>query len=97
MAVRIVISSGAVPGLESALADKMEAVVGRVVKNAKRIVPVDTHNLQDNIEGEVGLEAGKVIGRVGTDVEYGLYVEQGTSRMAAQPWLRPAALQAGAL
>ena len=97
MAVRIVISSGAVPALESALADKMEAVVGRVVKNAKRIVPVDTHNLQDHIEGEVGLESGKVIGRVGTDVDYGVYVEQGTSRMAAQPWLRPAALQAGAL
>ena len=97
MAVRIVISSGSVPGLESALADKMEAVVGRVVKNAKRIVPVYTHNLQDHIQGEVGLEAGKVIGRVGTDVDYGIYVEQGTSRMAAQPWLRPAALQAGAL
>jgi len=97
MAVRIVISGGAVPGLESALSEKMEIIVARVVRNAQRIVPVDTHNLQDHIEGDVGLESGKVVGRVGTDVEYGIYVEQGTSRMAAQPWLRPAALQAGAL
>jgi hypothetical protein len=28
--------------------------------------------------------------RVGTDVEYSIYVEFGTSKMAAQPYLRPA-------
>ena len=27
---------------------------------------------------------------VGTDVEYAVYVEYGTSRMAAQPYMRPA-------
>lgn len=32
--------------------------------------------------------------RVGTNVEYAVYVEFGTSRMEAQPYLRPAAEQA---
>jgi HK97 gp10 family phage protein len=97
MAVRIVISSEAVPGLEAALIEKLEPVARRVVSNAKRLVPVDTYNLHDNIESQVGPEGGKIVARVGTDVEYGLYVEQGTSRARAQPWLRPAAMQAGAL
>lgn len=34
---------------------------------------------------------GSVTYTVGTNVEYALYVEYGTSRMAAQPYLRPAA------
>ncbi len=29
------------------------------------------------------------VGRVGTNVKYGLYLEMGTSRMAARPYLRP--------
>jgi hypothetical protein len=32
--------------------------------------------------------------RVGTPVKYGLYLELGTSKMAARPWLRPALLSA---
>lgn len=34
---------------------------------------------------------GSVTYTVGTNIEYSLYVEYGTSRMAAQPYLRPAA------
>lgn len=32
--------------------------------------------------------------KTGTDVDYGPYVEMGTSRMRAQPYLRPAAEEA---
>jgi hypothetical protein len=34
--------------------------------------------------------ASKGQARIGTNIEYGPYVELGTSRMAAQPYLRPA-------
>ena len=34
--------------------------------------------------------AGKGHARIGTNIEYGPYVELGTSRMRAQPYLRPA-------
>lgn len=35
------------------------------------------------------LPAGNMTGRVGTNVVYGEYLEFGTSRMAARPWLFP--------
>lgn len=47
---------------------------------------VDTGNLMNSISvRSQGLKA-----YVFTPVEYGLYLEFGTSRMAARPWLRPA-------
>lgn len=42
--------------------------------------------------GSVRMElpgTGRMVGRVGTAVEYGPYLEFGTSRMAARPWLLP--------
>jgi HK97 gp10 family phage protein len=53
---------------------------------AKNLSPVDTGNLKGSITQKVdGSEA-----RIGTNVEYSPYVEYGTSKMAAQPYLRPA-------
>jgi len=72
-----------------------ETLGPKIVSAAQRTVPVDTHNLQESIEFSSGIEGDVVRMIVGTDVEYGLYVEEGTSRMAAQPWLRPAVLQGG--
>lgn len=55
-------------------------------KNAKQNCPVDTGKLRASITTEVGnLEA-----EVGTNVEYALYVEFGTSKQSAQPFMRPA-------
>ena len=45
-----------------------------------------------NVETEsIGKPRGNVIARVGAAVNYAVYVEMGTSRMAAQPFLFPAA------
>ena len=46
----------------------------------------DTGNLHDSITSEV--DAGQMTARVGTDLDYGLFLEVGTSKMAARPWLR---------
>jgi len=46
----------------------------------------DTGNLHDSITSEV--DAGQMAARVGTDLDYGLFLEVGTSKMAARPWLR---------
>ncbi len=51
---------------------------------------VDIGLLRASITHEVTREAGEIIGRVGTHVEYAPYLEFGTSRMAARPFLRPA-------
>lgn len=60
---------------------------------AKRACPVDTGNLRNSITHAV--ESGEDAVYVGTNVEYAPYVEMGTRRTAAQPFLRPAATEHG--
>lgn len=62
----------------------------RVESRAKHLAPVDTGRLRSSITHEMGTEGGDLVGRVGTNVEYARHQELGTSRMAAQPFLRPA-------
>lgn len=63
-------------------------------KSARQIVPVDTGRLKTSIEVE--LERQNLISKVeiGTDVPYAAYVEYGTSRQRAQPYMRPSLTQA---
>jgi HK97 gp10 family phage protein len=56
-------------------------------KDAKRLVPVDTGMLRDSIEeGQVAHGVWMLIAAM----PYAAYVEYGTSRMAAQPYMNPA-------
>ena len=50
--------------------------------------PVDTGRLKNSLTHKVHAKEESVV--IGTDVEYAPYVEMGTSRMSAQPYLRPA-------
>lgn len=59
-----------------------------IEQDAKATAPVDTGNLRNSISTEV--EYGGMGGEVGPTAEYGIYVELGTSRMGAQPYLGPA-------
>jgi HK97 gp10 family phage protein len=63
-----------------------ETVLPKISDAAKRIVPVDTGVLHDHIHPEVTAEGMFVV----ADTDYAAFVEQGTSKMAAQPYLRPA-------
>ncbi len=43
------------------------------------------------LQGRIHMKgAGKLARLVGTDLEYGLYLEVGTKHMDERPWLRPA-------
>jgi HK97 gp10 family phage protein len=55
---------------------------------AKEICPVDTGNLRNSITYDVKESENAVY--IGSAVEYAPYVELGTSRMKAKPYLRPA-------
>lgn len=55
--------------------------------DAKIAAPVDTGNLQNSISADIGVLSAEI----GPTAEYGRYVEEGTSRMAPQPYMGPAA------
>lgn len=54
--------------------------------DAKQLAPVDTGRLRNSIEHH---PEGNDTMVVGSDVEYAIYQEMGTSRMKAQPFLKP--------
>ena len=68
---------------------------------AQQVVPRDTGYLAGSIsvgrpgEGPGSLVPGDLTAQVGPDAGYGAFVEYGTSRMGAQPYMTPASEQAG--
>ncbi len=59
-----------------------------IVRDAQALAPVDTGALRSSIHAETR-EAGKSA-EIMVDVPYAAYVEYGTYKMAAQPFLSPA-------
>lgn len=72
----------------------MRKTLKDIESSAKNKVPVDTGNLKSSI-GTSDLRtigrSGNLSGEVGPSANYGVFVEMGTSRTAAQPYLGPAA------
>lgn len=90
-------ATGFLLGLQAAVArmevngEKGLARVGLRVQNAARqLCPVDTGRLRSSIVSQPGRDARGPYVDVGTNVEYAPFVEFGTSRAPAQPFLRPA-------
>lgn len=52
--------------------------------------PVLTGTLRRSIHTETAETSEGVVARIGTNVEYAIHQEFGTSRMSGQPYLRPA-------
>ena len=57
-----------------------------IERSAKAIAPVETGTLRSSI----GSDIGTLSATIGTDLRYAGFVEFGTSRMAPQPYMRPA-------
>lgn len=74
-------------GIKSAFARALWRIGAAAEGYAKDLCPVDTGNLRNSITHTEDAHAAYI----GTNVEYGKYVELGTVKMAAQPFLRPAA------
>ncbi|MCI5605810.1 MAG: HK97 gp10 family phage protein [Clostridia bacterium] len=71
------------------IVSKVSAAVAKggmlVEGEAKALCPVDTGNLRQSITSQPsGMRCD-----IGTNVEYAMYVEFGTYKMAAQPYLVP--------
>ena len=68
----------------------MSKTMQDIKAGARALAPVDTGNLKSSITADVTGSRGTVRGEVGPTANYGRYVENGTSRQRAQPYLRPA-------
>lgn len=86
--------------MDRALAEALDEIGEMVVQRARELCPVDTGRLRNSITHRMGGGGfsfpgmGAAVGKevtVGSNVEYAAYVELGTSRTDAQPFLRPAA------
>ena len=73
---------------QAARARALEIVGGKAESYAKKLCPVDTGRLRNSITHAQYSEDTEV---VGSNVDYAPYVELGTHKQKAQPFLRPAA------
>ncbi len=86
-------TSTALKSLHNAKLRALEICGGKAETYAKNLCPVRTGRLRNSISHKVVDENTAVIG---TNVEYAPFVELGTRRAAARPYLRPAAEDHGA-
>jgi HK97 gp10 family phage protein len=79
------------PAILAGLQPKAELIVAKaamdIQAHAQGRAPVDTGTLKNSIQA---VRVGAAHWRVVVGADYGVYVEYGTYRMAAQPYLRPA-------
>lgn len=91
ISVSIQVKDNRIPQLIAAYPDMVSEVIRKatfdIEREAKGICPVDTGTLRNSINSEVQ----DYTGVVSTNVDYAGYVEFGTYKMAAQPYMMPAA------
>lgn len=68
----------------------MGKALNDISAGAKNRSPVDTGALRNSISVELQNRGGTIRGEVGPTTSYAGFLEHGTSRMRAQPYLRPA-------
>lgn len=73
---------------DEAVARALEAIGLQAEGYAKMKCPVDTGNLRNSITHTTDADGKKEY--IGTNVEYAAYVEYGTQKTKAQPYLKPA-------
>ena len=72
--------------VRQAITAALEVVGGTAERHIKEVTPVDTGRLRNSITHAPVSDNTEM---VGTGVEYAVYVEFGTRKMSAQPYLRP--------
>lgn len=80
--------SNAAPSVKQKGRQALRKTAFDVVRSAKNRAPVDTGNLKSSIGATF---SGDLHAEMGPTADYGYWVEFGTSRMAPQPYMGPAA------
>ena len=72
------------------IADLVARYLEIIAREARGLAPVDTGALRESIETDAARVLTELAGLVVAGADYAAFVEHGTSRMAAQPFLFPA-------
>lgn len=92
MAAKIVIKYNNLTRIAARLPEAVSAIVRKaafdVEANAKAVVPVDTGKLKNSITSEFPSQTKAI---VAPHTDYAAYVEYGTRKQRAKPYMRPAA------
>lgn len=65
----------------------LSQLAARVESAAKAVCPVDTGRLRSSITWRLETESGSLVAYVGTNVEYAIFVHEGTRYMEGRPFL----------
>lgn len=76
-------------GVINSIGDEIKIIAYKIERDAKMIVPVDTGDLRKSIGTDVKGRGSSTTAEIGTDLDYSEYVEFGTSKQYAQPYLIP--------
>ena len=81
--------------MQKTVRSTLNTIGEQVVGWAQNLAPVDTGNLKSSLDHQAESNNTEIVGTSNgkapyKDVEYAKYVELGTPRMHAQPFIRPA-------
>lgn len=70
--------------------DSFEYLANKAEKSAKSLVPVSSGKLKDSIKSKVESDGTNTNVKLSSNASHASYIEYGTSKMPARPFLRPA-------
>jgi HK97 gp10 family phage protein len=77
--------------IDNGIYQALQEVLGLILSRAQHTAPVDTGRLRADIKTRV--KEKELQGEIYNEVEYAVYVHEGTSRMSGRPYLRDAITQ----
>lgn len=84
----------AIAGIKLETAADLQRLGQKAARNMRQLAPVDTGRLRNSIGVTNGSDSRGPYVDVGPTTDYAIHVEFGTSRMAAQPFVRPGLAEA---
>jgi HK97 gp10 family phage protein len=91
--MRVVINVSGVNAVVASGRRVRDEIAEEIASDMRRYVPVLSGDLRGTIRTEIGEVARIWAGDASAGIDYPIYQEYGTTRMAAQPFMRPAVYQ----
>ena len=92
--VQVQIRKAAIEQMKKGGLQSVQEVTDLATYLAKSLSPIDTGHNRRSIRNKVKVYKDRAQGRIFTESGYGAYLELGTARMVARPYIGPAVTQA---